>query len=134
MTETPISILQKAADLGLKLSVKGPDTLRIEASRPWPKEFADVLTLHKQKLIALLQLSFVMVHSRALDEILFFCVDQATKTALVDAGASEWGIYTREELKILVEQDRTAPLSAAELRKVHEIRRSFSAKARPEER
>jgi hypothetical protein len=51
---------------------------------------------------------------------------RATRGALVQAGASEWSIYTRDELRTLYEQNRVAPLSPAELRKVHEIKRTFS--------
>ena len=55
-------------------------------------------------------------------------MDEATKRALIEAGASEWSIYTRDELRILCEQNRIAPLSIAELRKVHEIKRTFSGR------
>jgi hypothetical protein len=82
----------------------------------------------KQRLRSLLQPPFVMVHSLALDEILFFCQDEATKAALLEAGASEWSIYTKAELKVLCEQNRIAPLSADELRKVHEIKKTFNAR------
>ena len=61
MTDTPIAILQKAADLGLTLSFTPPDTLDVKASGPWPKEFADTLRTHKAQLLALLRLPFVMV-------------------------------------------------------------------------
>jgi hypothetical protein len=50
------------------------------------------------------------------------------KTALTQAGASEWRIYTKEELRILVAQNRVAPLSNAELRKLHNIKRTFGAR------
>jgi hypothetical protein len=86
MTETPISILQKAADLGLKLGVKAPDMLTVDAPKPWPKDFASTLTCHKPRLLKLLALPFVMVESPAIDELLFFCQDDATKRALIDAG------------------------------------------------
>jgi len=51
-----------------------------------------------------------------------------TCAALIEAGADECSIYTRDELRVLVEQNRVAPLSAAELRKVHEIKRAFSGR------
>ena len=56
MTTTPIAILRKAADLGLKLSFIPPDTLDVKASGPWTKSFADTLRDHKPQLIALLKL------------------------------------------------------------------------------
>ena len=40
----------------------------------------------------------------------------------------QWSIYTRDELRTLCEQNRVAPLSPAELRKVHEIKRTFSGR------
>ena len=48
--------------------------------------------------------------------------------ALVEAGAEEWSIYTKDELQRSVTQNRVAPFSAAELRKVHEIKRTFSGR------
>jgi hypothetical protein len=75
-----------------------------------------------------------MVRSQALaGEILFFCQDEATKAALVIAGAEPWNIYAREELRILCEQNRIAPLSVTELRKLHDIKRAFNAKVAPED-
>ena len=56
MTNTPIAILRKAADLGLALSFTPPDTLDVKASGPWPKSFADTLRDHKSQLLALLWL------------------------------------------------------------------------------
>ncbi len=132
MTDTTIAILRKAADLGLKLSFTPPDTLDVKASGPWPQSFADTLRAHKPQLLALLKLPFVMVYSRALEETLFFCEDEDTKAALISAGASEWSIYTKRELRVLVAQNRIAPLSDAELRKLHEIKRTFHARITPQ--
>jgi len=125
MTETPVAILRKAADLGLVLSFTPPDTLDVKASGPWPKSFADTLRDHKWQLLALLQLPFCMVFSESLGETVFFCQDEATRDALVQAGAEEWSIYTKDELRVLVAQNRVAPLSPDELHKVHEIKRTF---------
>jgi len=83
---------------------------------------------HKWHLLSSLQLPFVMVFSEALGETVFFCEDEVTKEALVEDGAEPWSVYTRDELQILVAQNRVAPLSDAELRKVHDIKRTFSAK------
>ena len=125
MTDTPIAILRKAADLGLALSFTPPDTLDVKASGPWPKYFADTLRTHKPQLLGLLRLPFVMVDSEMLGETIFFCADDDTRTALVKAGADEFSIYARDELRALVGQNRVAPISTAELRKVHEIKRTF---------
>jgi hypothetical protein len=71
------------------------------------------------------------VDSRALNETIFFCADEQTKAALVEAGADAWSIYTKAELRVLVEQNRIAPISDAELRKVHEIKKTFHGKVTP---
>ena len=133
MTETAISIIQKAAEYGLKLSIQqvGPLTvnaLTLDASRPWPKDFRDTLSQHKPQLLELLALPFVMVQSPAIDGPLFFCADEPTKRALIDLGADEWAIYTKGELEILCMQNRVAPLSLEELARLHEIKRTFNAK------
>ena len=128
MTDTPMAILQKAADLGLTLSFTPPDTLDVKASGPWPKDFADTLRLHKLQLLDLLHLPFVMVFSQILEETVLFCEDEDTKAALKEAGADEWSIYTKDELRVLVEQNRVEPLSIQELRRVHEIKRTFSGR------
>ena len=43
-------------------------------------------------------------------------------------GAETWSIYTRAELQTLCVQNRVAPLTAAELRKIHEIKRAFDGR------
>jgi hypothetical protein len=126
--KTPIQVLQKACDLSLKLGFEPPDTLTVEPARLCSAEFAEVLKAHKPALLALLKLPFVMVFSEILGETILFCEDEDTKGALVEAGASEWSIYTRDELQTLCEQNRVAPLSPAELRKVHEIKRTVSGR------
>jgi len=128
MTPTPIALLQKAADLGLNLGSEGRHTLTVEPARRCPRAFAETLKDHKWLLLDLLRLPFVMVFSEALGETMFFCEDVETKCALVEAGASPWSIYTREELSILSAQNRIAPLRAAELRKLYEIKRTFEAR------
>ena len=128
MTPTPIALLQRAADLGLKLGVEGRHTLTVEPPERCPPAFADTLKDHKWLLLDLLRLPFVMVFSEALGETIFFCQDEATKEALVEAGAESWSIYTRNELRTLVAQNRIKPLTQAELRKVYEIKRTFGAR------
>ena len=125
MTDTPIAILQGAADLDLTLNFTPPDTLDVKTSGPWPKSFADTLRTHKEQLLGLLRLPFVMVFSQILEETVFFCADEPTRAALIEAGAEQWSVYTKDELRVLVAQNRVAPLTATELRKVHEIKRTF---------
>jgi hypothetical protein len=83
---------------------------------------------HKPQLLALLELPFCMVYSELLQETIFFCEEEDTKEALVKAGAEPWSVYTREEVSILLAQNRIAPLSQAELRKLHEIKQTFGAR------
>jgi hypothetical protein len=127
MTLTAIGIFQKAAERGLRLKAVSND-LHVNPARCCPPDFVPVLRAHKTDLLSLLQLPFVMVDSKALGERLFFCENEETKAALIEAGASEWSIYTREELCQLVQQNRIAPISSAELCKLHEIRRTFSGR------
>jgi hypothetical protein len=125
MTETPISVLKEAATRGLRLEAQR-DGLHVNPAEDCSPAFEETLRSYKPQLLALLKLPFVMVYSKALEETVFFCEDEATKAALIEAGADEWSIYTKDELRVLVAQNRVAPLSDAELRKVHEIKRAFN--------
>ena len=122
-----VDVLKTAADRGLTLRING-EKLRVLPAERLSPDFAEVLKAHKPTLLALLQLPFVMVYSETLEETAFFCADEDTRGALIEAGASEWSIYTRDELRVLVAQNRIAPLSIAELRKVHEIKRTFAGR------
>jgi hypothetical protein len=124
-TLTPVEVFSEAAERGLNLGSKPPHTLTVEPPRLCPPEFASVLKVHKSALLALLKLPFVMVFSQILGETIFFCRDEDTRGALVEAGAEPWSVYTKDELRVLVANNRVAPLSPAELRKVHEIKRTF---------
>jgi hypothetical protein len=130
-TTTTIEVFQKAAELGLKLGFEPPDTLTLQPASRCSTHFAHSLREHKPQLLALLQLPFVMVESQILEETVFFCEDEDTKAALIEAGASEWSIYTKDELRVLVAQNRVAPLSATELKQLHQIKRTFNARITP---
>ena len=126
-----IEVLQKAADFGLKLGVEAPDTLTFQPAAKCPLQFVPMLKAHKPQLLALLRMrgmTWIEVYSERIRERLFFCEDDATRAALVEAGASEWSIYTKAELRTLCAQNRIAPLSDTELRKAHEIKRTFNAR------
>ena len=124
-TSTTIEVFRKAAELGLKLGFEPPDTLTVKPARLCSAEFSQALKAHKAALLALLRLPFVMVYSQTLEETIFFCEDEDTKAALISSGASEWTIYTKRELRQLIAQNRIAPISDDELRRVHEIKRTF---------
>jgi len=124
MTKTPISVLKEAAAHGLRLEAQ-PDGLHVNPGEHCSPAFEETLRAYKPQLLALLRLPFVMVHSKALETIVFFCQDEATKGALIEAGADPFAIYTKAELRVLVAQNRVAPLSPDELRNVHEIKKTF---------
>ena len=125
MTETPISVLKEAAASGLRLEAQ-PDGLHVNPAEDCSPAFEETLRAHKPQLLALLRLPFVMVFSETLNETIFFCADEQTKAVLVEAGASEFSIYTRDELTILCQANRIAPLAPDELCKVHEIKKTFN--------
>jgi hypothetical protein len=127
-TETTIEVLQKAAEFGLKLSFEPPDTLTFQPANRCPVEFAITLQAHKPQLLALLRLPFVMVYSKALEETIFLCEDEATRAALVKAGAEAFSIYTRDELRILVEHNRAKPFVPDELLRLHQAKRTFNSR------
>jgi hypothetical protein len=127
MTLTTIDIFQQAAGRGLRLKAVG-NALHVNPARRCPPDFVLALRAHKPHLLSLLQLPFVMVDSKALGAPVFFCDDEDTKAALLEAGASPWSIYTKDELRTLSEQNRIAPLTTVELRKLDEIKRTFHAR------
>ncbi|HEV3099545.1 MAG TPA: hypothetical protein VGY75_07515 [Candidatus Udaeobacter sp.] len=128
MTDTPTAILEKANDLGLELSFKPPNTLNVEAARPWPRDFAETLREHKPQLLPILRLPYVLFYSRTLEENVFFCEDEETKAALVGAGADDWSIYTKAELRVLIAHNRVKPFLPDELCKVHKLKRTFNGR------
>ena len=128
MTLTPIQVLQEASELRLTLDFEPPVTLTVKPARLCSAEFAEVLKAHKSALLALLRLPFCIVYSQTLGETVFFCEDDPTRAALVEAGAEPWSIYTKNELRVLVAQNRVAPLTTAELRKVYDIKRAFDGR------
>jgi hypothetical protein len=110
------------------LGSEGRHTLTVEPARRCPRAFADTLKDHKWLVLDLLRLPFVMVFSEVLGETIFFCENEATKAALVAAGAEPACIYTREELRLLLQQHRRNRITAAELLRINGIRRVFSAR------
>jgi hypothetical protein len=128
---TALDLIAAAGQLGLTLWAKDNGKLGFKPERLCPPEFKAKLKTHKADLLTLLQakgVTWIEVHSKRIGGTIFFCADEDTKAALVQAGAEEWSIYTRSELRILCEQNRVAPLSPDELRKVHEIKRTFNGR------
>ena len=130
---TTLEVLSEARDRGLFLSARG-DRLAVSPSRLLTPDFAGKLREFKPALLPLLRtkgMTWIEVYSERLGEDLLFCQDEATKSALVEAGASEWSIYTRDELQILVGRNRLAPLTQAEIKKLHQIKRTFGTRIVP---
>jgi hypothetical protein len=132
--QTPIEVFAEATKLGLKLSFEPPFTLVVNPRNRCPGDFVDTLSQHKPQLLALLELPFVMVYSEALQDTIFYCEDEATKGGLVEAGADEWSIYTKDELRVLVAHNRAKPFIPDELCKLHEIRKTFQGRITSRER
>jgi hypothetical protein len=124
MSLTPIEVLKQAAGHGLKLEAHGDDLHVIPSDRA-RSDFVLLLKAHKPQLLTLLRLPFVMVFSHMLGETIFFCEDEDTKGALVEAGADRWSIYTKDELRILVANNRAKPFLPDELCKLHEMKWTF---------
>ena len=95
MTLSTIQVLEKAADIGLKLAIGEPDRLTFQPIEKCPLDFVETLKTYKGRLLDLLRLPFVMVFSETLGETIFFCADDDTRTALIEAGADEFSIYTQ---------------------------------------
>jgi hypothetical protein len=125
VTATAIEVFQQAAELGLRLDVEAPDTLTLQPANRCTVDFANTLREYKPQLLTLLRLPFCMAYSKTLEENVFFCEDEDTKAALVEAGANEWSIYTKHELRVLIAQNRTKPFLPEELCKLYEIRKTF---------
>jgi hypothetical protein len=124
---TTLEVISEAWQRGLSLTARG-DKFAVGPNRLLTPDLKGKLREFKPVLLPLLRtkgLTWIEVYSKRLGETIFFCQDEDTKEILIEAGAEPWSVYTRDELRILVAQNRVAPLSVAELRKVHEIKRTF---------
>ncbi|HEU5247174.1 MAG TPA: hypothetical protein VFU09_08810 [Candidatus Udaeobacter sp.] len=126
--QTTIDVFMEAVEHGLKLSFKPPFTLCVDPAERCPSDFVDTLSQHETRLLALLQLPFIMAFSRMLGETVFLCEDDETRQALIEAGVPSDAIYTRDELEILIAHNRARPFIPAELIKLHEIKTTFQAR------
>jgi hypothetical protein len=127
---TPLEILDAACERGLSLNMRGGQ-LAVSPNRLLTPDFEGTLREFKPVLSPLLASkgrTWIELYSERLGETVFFCEDEAAQVLLVASGASEWSIYTKAELRTLIVQNRVAPFSDAELRKLHEIRKTFHAR------
>ena len=109
---TAFDVFSESHQLGLTLWAKDNGKLGFKPERLCSSEFREKLRAYKPQLLALLQtkeISWIEVFSERIGETIFFCKDEATKTALVKAGSYPWSVYTRDELRILVAHNRAKP-------------------------
>jgi hypothetical protein len=128
---TAFDVLLESHRRGLTLRAKDNGKLGFKPERHCSPEFREKLRAHKPQLLALLQteaITWIEVFSERIGETIFFCEDEDTKEALVEAGAEPWSIYTKAELRTLCAQNRIAPLSSSELRKLYEIKHTLNAR------
>jgi len=128
---TCLDVIAEARQMGLTLWAKDDGKLGFKPQRRCPPEFRKKLGAHKPQLLALLGaqgITWIEIHSERIGETLFFCEDDVTRAALVKAGAGEWQIYTKAELRTLIAHNSVAPLTDAELRRLSEIKPTFNAR------
>jgi hypothetical protein len=124
---TPIEAFKAAAERGLTLSING-NKLRVTPGERLTADFAHMLKEHKWHLLSILRCPFVMVYSEVLKETIFFAENEDTKDSLVEAGADPWSVYTKDEVRVLVAQNRVEPFLLDELCKLHKIKRTFTGR------
>ena len=125
-----LDVLQQAHQRGLTLHPNG-DRLEVSPAYDCPRDFVRTLQEYKPALVSLLASkgrTWIELYSERLGDTVFFCEDEKIRDALVEAGASQWSIYTKAELGTLVAQNRVKPFTDAELSKVHELKRTLNAR------
>ena len=128
---TTLEVLSEAQERGLVLSARG-DQLAVAPNRLLSPDFKGKLREFKPALLPLLRtkgVTWIDVYSETLEETIFFCEDEAAKTALVEAGADPWSIYTKDELRVLVAQNRVKPFLPDELLRLHAAKRTFNPRS-----
>jgi hypothetical protein len=123
---TARDLLVQALERGLTLSARG-DRLAVRPDSLLTSDFSDMLRTHKPELLRLLNLTFLIVESDVLNELVFFVPDDQTREKLVASGAEPGSVYTRSELAVLVDRR----ISADELRLIHEAKQRFEGKITP---
>ena len=122
---TPLEVLLWVGSIGGRLGIAG-DKLRMLLPADCPPELKDAIRQHKGVLLQLLRLNFLAVRSENLNAMVFWTPDEATKEALVAAGAETGSTYTGAELNQLGRKRVTA----AELPLIHAAKRQFDGTLR----
>ena len=121
--KSPIEVLLNVVGLSGRLRIVDGQ-LRMLLPADCRQELKDNIREHKPDLLDLMRLTFLVVHSGTLNSIVFFVPDDVTKESLVAAGAEPGSIYTKAELRSLVQQRTTAD----ELRLIHAAKQRFNGK------
>ncbi len=87
--------LVAVSKVGGRLEPAG-EHLRTLLPRECPGDLRTHIRQNKPQLLCLLRHEFLIVHSNALRETVFFAVDEQAKEALIAAGAEPGCIYTRD--------------------------------------
>jgi hypothetical protein len=121
--KTPVEVFLAVADSGGKLGIDG-DRLRMLLPEDCPLELKAAIRQHKPALLELLRLDFLVVDSDALKTTVIWTPDEATKEALIAAGAKPGSIYAAPELEQLVH----GRITVDELRAIHAAKQGFDGK------
>jgi hypothetical protein len=123
---TPVDALLSVAAIGGQLGIIG-DELRMLLPADCSPELKAAIRANKPGLMQLLRLNFLVVRSDGLGTTLLWVPDEATKTALVAAGADPGIIYTAGELDRLV----GGRVSVRELSMIHAAKKKFAGRIMP---
>jgi hypothetical protein len=119
--KTAVEVLLRVAAIDGRLGAVG-DRLRMLLPADCPSDLKEAIRQNKAPLLEVLDLTFSMVQSAALNAIVFFAPDEATKRSLVAAGANQSNIYTAAELEELIR----CRVTAAELQLIHSAKHKFN--------
>ena len=122
----PIQTMLAVAAIGGRLGIDG-ENLRTILPRDCPAELKAAIKRHKQGLLLLLRMNFLIVQSDVTGGMLLWVPDQMTKDLLLDAGADASVIYAPDDLSTLVNRRVTV----GELAAIHEARRVFNGRIAP---
>jgi hypothetical protein len=119
--KTPFDVFVGVVAVDGKLGIAG-EKLRTLLPADCPPALKDAIRQHKPALLELLRLEFLVVHSDVLNAVVFWAPDEATKQALIDAGADPGIIYTPDELDTILDRR----LTPGELKLLHTTKQRFS--------
>ena len=119
----PIEIVLAVADMDGRLGTVG-DKLRMLLPADCPCELKESIRQHKDALIDLLRLTFLIVRSDVSSGPIFWTPDELTKDSLVAAGADRGSIYSAPELEVIVHHR----ITIGELPLFHDAKKRFSGK------